>query len=139
MLTKLQTHTQTHTFHQWRFKTQLFFFYFLFVSCRLFLIKEAPRSAIFHINYVLFSPMQACLSFSLPLQPSTHFSSRPPHYLIIVLSWCEREEDRREEEEEERKRGRWPTFYLSVFLFVCLIFLASYGLVEGSHSEPESL
>lgn len=110
-------------YYQQRFKTQLFFF--LFPVCLLQVIpkKEAPRSANFHFNF-FFQRKHACHFHCPVIHPPIYHSissslspSLPKHYFIIGV----REEDRREE--KERKRGRWPAFYLSVFLFVCLNFV----------------
>lgn len=107
-------------YHQQRFTTQLFF---LFPVCLLQVIpkKEAPRSANYHFNCLFFLiPLHACIFIT----PSSFHPSFPVSLTTqsLFYHWCEREEDRREEE-EEMKRGRWPAFYLSVFLFVCLIFV----------------
>lgn len=112
-------------FHQQWFKT-LFSYYFLFVSCRLFLKNGVRRSA----NYHLFTFIShACFSFSRPVQPNIHLSlsPSPPNHCYVM--WARRGGGRR------RRRGRWPTFYLSDFLFVCFIS----GLVESGQSEPSFL
>lgn len=104
-------------------KTQRFYFYFLSVSCRLFL--KMRSSSLFKLPFqLLFLTLLACLSFSLPFHPSIHPSLSPslPDHCFIIGVREKRTGERKEE--EERKRGRWPALYLSVFLFVCLIFFS---------------
>lgn len=113
--------TYIYVYHQRRFKTQLFSFYFLFVSCRLFLKKEAPRSANYHFSWfvLLFFPRKHAYHFHCPFMHPSILPSLP-HYPIIVLSlvW-EREEDRREEKEEKKEERKMASFLL-VCLSVCL-------------------
>lgn len=124
----------THMFHLQTFKTKLFFFSFL--VCLLQVIpkkkrNEKKKKKLLALQ-ISFPPMFYFYFFaSMPfifIAPFLH----PPFPLSLITQslfyhWCEREEDRREEEEEEeRKSGRWPTLYLSVFLFVCLSLLFSF-------------
>lgn len=134
----MQTKKRVHTpmFHLQRFKTKLFFFSFL--VCLLQVIpkkkkkkrKEKKKKKLLALQISFPAMFYFYFFASMPfifIAPFLH----PPFPLSLITQslfyhWCEREEDRREEEEEERKSGRWPTLYLSVFLFVCLSLLFSF-------------
>lgn len=117
ILTKVQTHVSPAEIYN-----PTFLFYFLFVSCRLFLKKKLLALQItipIVFCFCFFNSLHACIFIT----PSSFHPSFPVSLTTqsLFYHWCEREEDR--QEEEEMKRGRWPAFYLSVFLFVCLIFV----------------
>lgn len=118
-------------FHQQWFKT-LFSYYFLFVSCRLFLKKEVRRSANYHFVYFFFH-MRA-FHFHGPFSQISIFPSLPPH-LIIVISF------EREEEAGGGGGGGEEDGQLSTCLTSCLFvsFLSTSGLVESGQSEPSFL
>lgn len=108
--------------------------YFLFVSCRLFLKRkllalQITISIVFwFLFFALFFSLQACQSLSLaffPFLPS--IASFLPSFPLSLTTrslfyhWCVRE--KRTGKRRRRKRGRWPAFYLSVYLFVCLSYV----------------
>lgn len=113
-------------------KHNFFLCYFLQVIPK----KEAPHSPNYHFNCFLFVFLFCSFLFaSVPIifiaPSSIHLSilSSYPRSLTsqsLFYHCCVRE--KRTGERRRRKRGRWPAFYLSVFLLVCLIVVQVWPL-----------
>ena len=110
-------------------------FSFLFVSCRLFLKRKLLALQItisIDLNFFLTS---MSIIFIAP-------SSIHPSILLFSLTtqslfchWCVREKrtGERRRRKRRRKRGRWPAFYLSVFLSCVCPGMALWKMTDLSH------
>lgn len=126
-------------------KANFFCFYFLFVSCRLFLKNRSPRSAshLSSIDLLCFCSSQACIIFIVhpSIHPSFHLSPSL-HYPTIVLSLVYERRGQAEGGVGGGGGGRKEDGQLSTFLPFCLcdhLFLFCYGLIDSSHPEPKLL